>query len=476
MLISKLLAGAGMKTEIKDKDIKLITDDSRKCTDSSVFVCHRNARQYVNEALEKGVPLVIAEEKLCENCVVVTDTRKAYAELCSAYFDHSHRRLKLIAVTGTNGKTTVAAMLHTILRLSGKKCGMISTVEYDLCEAVFAGDRTTPDCFELHSYFDRLVRQGAEYCILEASSQGISQKRLWGLHFDTVIFTNLTEDHLDYHGTMENYLAAKKEIFSQTDCGIINLDDPYADEFIGACKGKVITYSSKNNEADFLAKCIKTDENGSDYALVTDYIIHRIKVGCPGEFNVMNSLAAVAAAYGKGISLEFCAHALRAFSGVRGRMELLDTGTDYKVIIDYAHTPDALSKVLLCLGNFPHNRIITVFGCGGERDAAKRPIMGETAARLSDILIITSDNPRGEDPQKIIDDILSGIKKPKKSVYIHENRRKAIEYALKTAGKNDIILLAGKGHERDQEIAGEKHAFDERKIVGEILSQEKSNP
>lgn len=476
MLISKLLASAGMKTEIKDKDIKLITDDSRKCTDNSIFVCHSNAGQYVHEALEKGASLVIAQEKLCENCVVVTDTRKAYAELCSAYFDHSHRRLKLIAVTGTNGKTTVAAMLHTILRLSGKKCGMISTVEYDLCEAAFAGDRTTPDCFELHSYFDRLVRQGAEYCILEASSQGISQKRLWGLHFDTVIFTNLTEDHLDYHGTMENYLAAKKEIFSQTDCGIINLDDAYADEFIGACKGKVITYSSKNNEADFLAKCIKTNENGSDYALVTDYIIHRIKVGCPGEFNVINSLAAVAAAYGKGISLEFCAHALRSFSGVRGRMELLDTGTDYKVIIDYAHTPDALSKVLLCLSNFPHNRIITVFGCGGERDAGKRPIMGETAARLSDVLIITSDNPRGEDPQKIIDDILSGIKKPKKSVYIHQNRRKAIEYALKTAGKNDIILLAGKGHERDQEIAGEKYAFDERKIVGEILSQEKSNP
>ena len=205
--------------------------------------------------------------------------------------------------------------------------------------------------------------------------------------------------------------------------------------------------------------------------MVADYQIHRIKLNVPGEFNIMNSLAAIAVARECNVSLEFCAYALKNFTGVKGRMELLDTKTDYKVIIDYAHTPDALKKVLLSLGSFPHSRIITVFGCGGERDKEKRALMGDIASQLSDILILTSDNPRGEEPMKIIDDILSGIEKNKKSVYIHENRRKAIEYALKISGKNDIILLAGKGHETYQLIWNEKIPMDERNIVREFLSK-----
>ena len=471
MLVSQLFSGADFSGEIKDKEIKNITDNSQNCCEGSVFVCHNSGEKYVEEALRKGAVLVVAEKKLCENCFVTEDTAAEYARLSSEFYGGRHRNLKLIAVTGTNGKTTTANMIYTILTLSGKKCGLMGTVRSNICGKERESSLSTPDPFEMHRMFSELYEWGAEYCIVEASSQGISEGRLAGLDFYLSVLTNVSRDHLDYHGTMENYVACKKSIFSLAEKAVINADDEYSVEFIGECKGKVITYSAEKNDADYIAKSIRLSENGSDYAVIADYVIHRIRLNVPGEFNIMNSLAAVAAARECNVSLEYCAYALKNFSGVSGRMEILDIPAEYKVIIDYAHTPDALKKVLLCLGSFPHERIITVFGCGGERDSEKRAIMGDVASQLSDILIITSDNPRGEDPVGIINDILSGIKKGKKALYIHENRRKAIEYALKIAGKNDIILLAGKGHETYQIIGGEKFPMDERQIVREILSK-----
>lgn len=471
MLISQLFASYDLKSEIKNKDIKLITDDSRRCCEGSVFVCHKSGKDYLNEALSKGADLVVAEEKICDNCVVVPDTRTAYAELCAAFFSYPHRNIKMIGVTGTNGKTTVANMIYSILTLSGKKCGLIGTVGNKICGEESGADFTTPDCFSLHKMLRELSEWGAEYCVIEASSQGLSQKRLHGIDFHIAVLTNIAEDHLDYHGTKENYVNAKKELFRHCDKAVINIDDEYKDEFIAASSGKVITYSMERNDAHFVAKCQNMNEEGSNYAVIADYLIHRIKINMPGTFNIMNSLAAVAVGYECNISLESCAHALRSFSGVKGRMEIVPTDTPYKVMIDYAHTPDSLKKVLLTLKNFPHSRIITVFGCGGDRDKTKRPVMGDIASQLSDIVIVTSDNPRNERPLDIIDDILSGIKGSKKTVYIHENRIKAIEYALKIAAKDDIILLAGKGHELTQKLEGEILPMDERQVVLKYLSK-----
>lgn len=471
MLVSQLFSGADISGEIKNKEIKNITDNSQNCCEGSVFVCHNSGERYVEEALRKGAVLVVAEKKLCENCIVTDDTAAEYADLCARFHGNRHKNLKLIAVTGTNGKTTTANMIYTILSLSGKKCGLIGTVKSNICGQERESRLSTPDPFEMHRMFSELYEWGAEYCIVEASSQGICEGRLSGLSFSLGVMTNISRDHLDYHGTMENYVAAKKSLFTLCEKAVINADDEYSKEFIAECKGKVITYSSDKNDADYIAKSIRLSQEGSDYAVIADYVIHRIKLSVPGEFNVMNSLAAVAAARQCNVSLEYCAYALKNFSGVSGRMEILDIPAEYKVIIDYAHTPDALKKVLLCLNSFPHGRIITVFGCGGERDREKRSMMGDIASQLSDVLVITSDNPRGEEPMKIIDDILSGIKKGKKTVYIHENRRKAIEYALKIASKNDIILLAGKGHETYQLIGEEMLPMNERDIVREILGK-----
>lgn len=471
MLVSQLFKDATFSREIKDKEVSNITDNSQNCREGSVYVCHKSGERYVEEALSKGAILVVSEEQLCENSYITKDTKKEYARLCAEFFSCRHKNIKLIAVTGTNGKTTTANMIYTILTLSGKKCGLIGSVKNNICGRETENHLTTPDPFEIHRMLSELYEWGGEYCVIEASSQGIAESRLYGLDFYISVLTNFSRDHLDYHSTMDNYLSCKKQIFKDCRKAVINIDDENKEEFIRECKGKVITYSIKSNEADYVAKSIRQNEEGSDYAVVADYQIHRIRLNVPGEFNVMNSLAAVAVARECNVSLEFCAYALKSFSGVKGRMEIVDTATDYKVIIDYAHTPDAIKKVLLSLGSFPHSRIITVLGCGGERDREKRSLMGDIASQLSDILIITSDNPRGENPMEIIDEILSGAEKNKKSIYIQENRRKAIEYALKIAVKNDIILLAGKGHETHQIIGGEEIPMDEREIVREILSE-----
>lgn len=471
MLVSQLFKDAALSREIKNKEVVNITDNSHNCCEGSIFVCHKSGERYAQEALSRGAILVVSEKQLCENSYVTENTKREYARLCSEFFADRHKNIKLIAVTGTNGKTTTANMIYTILSMSGKKCGLIGTVKSNICGKESNTSLTTPDPFEIHKMLNELYEWGGEYCVIEASSQGLAEDRLYGLEWYISVLTNFSHDHLDYHGTMENYLGAKKKVFEACTKAVINIDDESKEEFISATKGKVITYSLSKNEADYIAKSIRQNENGSDYAVVADYQIHRIRLNVPGEFNIMNSLAAVATARECDVSLEFCAYALKNFSGVKGRMEIVDIPTEYKVIIDYAHTPDALKKVLLSLNSFPHNRIISVLGCGGERDQEKRALMGDIATQLSDILVVTSDNPRGEDPLKIIDDMLFGAKKNKKSIYIQENRRKAIEYALKIAEKNDIILLAGKGHETYQIVGEEKIPMDEREIVREILSK-----
>lgn len=469
MLISQLLRALNIPYKGEDKDIKYITDDSRKCCENSIFICHRNGEDFVQDALSRGAVLVVSESEVCEGCVTVESTRKAYAILCSTFFGDCHKSLRLIGVTGTNGKTTTCFMIHNILTVAGKSCGIISTVKNNTCDGESVSERTTPDCFSLHEMLYKMHKAGAEFCVIEASSQGLSQERLYGLSFEFAVLTNLSADHLDYHKTPENYKKAKLKLFENANTCIVNYDDASRDDFLSVAKGKKLTYSLKDDSATYTAKCAEYKADETNYAFVGDSIIHRIKLKVPGSFNVANSLGAIAVCLEAGVSLFECAEGLRQFYAVKGRMEMLPLNREFTVIIDYAHTEDSLRQSLLFLKSIKKGRLITVFGCGGNRDREKRAKMGKIVGDLSDMVVVTSDNPRFEDPIQIINDILCGMKKSKKNLFIHENRKKAIEYALKRAGKNDIIFLAGKGHETSQEIGSEKLPFDEREIVREIL-------
>lgn len=469
MLISQLLKCLNLEFKGEDRDIKYITDNSQNCVSDCIFVCHNGAEKYIDEAIGKGAVLVVAGEKQNENCVKVEDTRKAYSLLCAEFFKNSHKKLKLIGVTGTNGKTTTASMIYHILSANGKKCGLVGTTGYLKCEGEEKSSLTTPDPFELHRLFSEMAKCSTEFCIIEASSQGLFQQRLYPLEFETAILTNITRDHLDYHGTMENYVSAKKELFKKAQRCIINRDDLYFNEISKDIEGELLSYSLKNDEASFTAKSLRFSEGSTDYIIVSEGLIHRLKLQLPGAYNVSNSMAAVVACLKAGISLDGIAAALKTFYGVKGRFEILPLDKDFKVIIDYAHTPDSLKQVLLSLSSFPKNRVITLFGCGGNRDEGKRAEMGSVAVSYSDVVILTEDNPRNEPPLDIIDDILKGMEGTRTPVYVFENRTKAIEYALKIAEKNDIILLAGKGHETYQVIGEKKFPYDERKIVAELL-------
>lgn len=469
MKLSKLLLAIDSKLPIADVDVNYITDDSRNCKPGCIFVAHENGKKFVSQALEQGAVFIISNEMVCENCVAVDNTRQTYTALCRAFFGYADKKLKLIAVTGTNGKTSVATMLYNLLQLAGFKTGLMGTICNKIGDKTIRSKLTTSDSFELHKMFNELVENSAQYCVLEASSQGLAQERLYGLNFEVAIFTNITVDHLDYHGSFENYLECKQMLFKNANVSIINSDDEYSDEFVKAAKDKVITYSVKNDLGDFTAKNVNFDNGQITYEIVNNFLIHRIKLNLQGDFFVYNSMATIIAALELGIGLPECASMIKTVNSIKGRFEMLPLNKPYQVIIDYAHTPDGLKQVLLSMKHFCRGRIITVFGCGGDRDKSKRAIMGDVASQLSDIVVVTSDNPRTEDPMTIINEVLEGCNKPKRQLYIHENRTEAIKFALKTAKENDVILLAGKGHEDYQILGTEKIHYDEREIVQNIL-------
>jgi UDP-N-acetylmuramoyl-L-alanyl-D-glutamate--2,6-diaminopimelate ligase len=338
-----------------------------------------------------------------------------------------------------------------------------------------AGDKeypaalTTPESFELHSLFNEMVNEGCEYCVMEVSSQALAQYRVEGLHFAAGIFTNLTQDHLDYHGSFENYAEAKSMLFTESDICILNLDDEHAMSMLRNTKGRMVTYSVNQDESDYTAKYIRYKNDGIEYELVTMGYVERVKVGIPGEFTVYNSMAAAVTLIELGFDFSQVLYALSLSEGVKGRIEVVPTDTDYTVIIDYAHSPDGLENIITSLRKIAKARIITVFGCGGDRDKTKRPIMGEIAAKLSDVIVVTSDNPRTEAPDMIIEDILVGVKGSKVKKIVEPDRTKAIKAALNEAETDDIVLLAGKGHETYQIFGTEKKHYDEREIVRELL-------
>ena len=462
------------KESLAKTEITGITCDSRQVKSGFAFICINGAKSdghdYAQKALENGAAVIVAERDLgISNQIVVPDTHAAYADMCAKWFGNPADSLKLLGVTGTNGKTSVTYMMKKILEKAGYKVGLIGTIQNMIGDEIIAAHNTTPNAYELNSLFALMKAKGCSYVIMEVSSHALDQSRVYRLDFEAAMFTNLTQDHLDYHITMENYLAAKKKLFSMCKTAIVNSDDPYSAELIKGLDCKVVTYSL-GDSSTYSAKGVNYRPASVDYEFVSDSEIGHIKVNTGGRFTVYNSLCTAACAVEIGIPLSTVASALSELQGVKGRAEVVPTGRDFTVIIDYAHTPDGLKNILSTFRECKKNRLIAVFGCGGDRDKTKRPIMGNIAAHFSDYAIVTSDNPRTENPSAIIKDILEGMKGAAIPVKVIENRIEAIKFAVSIAQKDDIIVLAGKGHETYQILNTGTIHLDEREVVSEALA------
>lgn len=479
MRLSKLLQKITQKIPETDPEITFITDDSRKVRPGCAFVCirgkHFDGHTAAETAVASGAAAVVAETDTGLSCqALVPDTRAAYALMCEAFFENPAEKLRLTGITGTNGKTTSAFLLKEILDFAGYRTGLIGTVQNMVRDEVFPAQLTTPDPYELNALFDRMVKAGCTHCVMEVSSQALAQQRVAGLRFETALFTNLTQDHLDYHGSFEQYLAAKRKLFGQAERAVVNLDDPSAPAMTDGTGCAVTTFSVSRDDADFTAKNVHDLPACVEYELVGSGVIGRVHLGIPGHFSVYNSMGALLCALQAGVPFQQALDALRAAKGVKGRIEVVPTETDYTVIIDYAHSPDGLENILSSLREIARGRIICVFGCGGDRDRTKRPKMGEVAARLADVAVVTSDNPRSEDPAKIVEDVLAGMQGASIPVYAEVDRTQAIRLALELARRDDFVLLAGKGHETYQVLKNGNIHFDEREKVAQILRENRN--
>jgi UDP-N-acetylmuramoyl-L-alanyl-D-glutamate--2,6-diaminopimelate ligase len=465
------------KEGLNNTEITGVTDNTKEFEPGNIFVCIKGANfdghTAAKEMLEKGAAAVITERDLgLENQLIVPNSRKYFAKLASAYHRNPAKKLRLIAVTGTNGKSTVIALIKHILEKQGYKVGSIGTVNYDTAGKTYEAHLTVPRQFELYRLLRETAENGADYCVVEASSQALAQDRFADELFDCAVFTNLTQDHLDWHKTMENYYLAKRSLFDMTKSAVVCIDGKYGEKLVKYIKAEhnmpLITYSAKDF-ADNYAVNIKAAGIGNSYWLSSakEEKSFPVKLALPGLFNVANSIAAVGACTSVGVKLDDAVGALSDFKGVRGRSEVIYNG-DFTVICDYAHTEDALIKFLSSIRSiadsaFQGSRLICVFGAPGERDKAKRPLMGEAAARHADYIIVTSDNPRFEAEDEIIEQVCKGIKSTPYETFT--DRKEAIEAAMKIAEKGDVIALCGKGHETYQVIGDKYLPFDEREIV-----------
>lgn len=464
-------------------EINKICYDSRKAEKDCVFVCivgfETDGHKYIKKAIESGAVAVVVQEgsvlpQIPENITVVTscDTRKMLAKMSANFFDNPQEKLKIIGVTGTNGKTTVTTLVKSVLEFEKKSVGLIGTNANLINDKVLPAERTTPESYELYELLNQMVEENVEYVIMEVSSHSLELARVYGIEFLVGAFTNLTQDHLDFHKTMENYKNAKKKLFDVSKNAVINLDDDAGIEYAKGVSVPLISCSI-DSDSTLKASDIKISARGVIFDLIYEGKIHKVRLGIPGKFSVYNALTALGCVIGAGVTVERAIEALTFAKGVMGRCETVYTNTDYTVIIDYAHTPDGLENIISTVREFCEGRVITLFGCGGDRDSTKRPVMGRVAAELSDYCIITSDNPRTEEPSKIIEDIMVGVNETECPHIVIENRREAIGYALRFARRGDCIILAGKGHETYQIIGKTKNHFDEREIISEFLCETK---
>ncbi len=472
MNLYTLMKEAGISCDLADCEITGVTEHIENVTNGSIFVAVRgksfNGNSFISQAFQKGAVCVISDESNDNPLVIKTDdARASLAMLCSAFYFHPERKLKMVGITGTNGKTTVCEYISYILGAAGKKCGVIGTLGVRNGEYFAETGYTTPSPETLYKELDGFVKSDCEYCVMEVSSQALEQKRVAPVTFQLSVFTNIGTDHLDRHGNFENYLSAKASLFSQTEKALLNADDINADIMAEKCKGTVYTFSAKDRFADFSAKDIRYGKNGFSYIFFDKKNIIPVLSDGTGEFSVYNTLAAFSAAEILGVTPSVFPEIAKNLPRVKGRMEKIEKD-GVTVYIDFAHTPEALQAVLSALRADSVNRLICVFGCGGNRDKSKRPLMGEIVSRYCDTVIITSDNPRGENPREIADDIIRGIKS-KKNVITENDRRCAIEIALSKAKNGDTVLVAGKGHEEYQLIGDKKYSFSDEMTVKNIL-------
>ncbi len=482
MKLKDLLRGIAVLETTADLELEIgaVAYDSRKVTPGSLFVAvsgfASDGNRFIPMAMEKGASAVVTAKKPEGDIpyIIVENDRLALALIGCNYYGRPAESLKLIGVTGTNGKTSVTWLLKQVLeQVDCCKAGLIGTMENRIGEQVIPTERTTPESFELQGLFAQMRDAGCKYAIMEVSSHAIALHRVGGVHFDVAAFTNLTEDHLDFHKTMEHYCDTKAELFARCDAAVLNRDDSWFDRISAKADCPIVTTSAKG-EAVLQARDVHLLSDGISMNVLSDGEEIPVKLPIPGRFTVYNVLTVLGIVKALGIDLNQAAAALANVQGVKGRIEVVPTpGKDYTVLIDYAHTPDGLENVLRSVRDFCKGRLIAVFGCGGDRDPIKRPIMGRIGVELSDLAIITSDNPRTEDPEAIIRDIVAGVDPAMGNYEIIVNRRKAITFAMDIGEKDDIIILAGKGHETYQEICGVKHHLDEREEVAAYLMEKR---
>jgi len=466
----------------KNIDIKNISYDSRQIKENGLFIAidgfKTDGHEYINEAISNGALVIIIENDI-ENYfddivyVKVKDSREAMAYISAEFYEYPQKDLKLIGVTGTNGKTTTTNLIKSILENKGYKTGLIGTIGNYINKEELDSSRTTPNSLELNKLFYQMKNKGIEYVVMEVSSHAIDLKRIFNLEFDVAVFTNISQDHLDYHKTLENYINVKSKLFTQVKengYSIINIDDNFSNKIIESTKSNVVTYSL-NKKSDFQAKNINLKTSGVSFKLNNFEKI--INLNITGKFNIYNALAAIAVASVLKIDYNTIKEGLEKVEGISGRFELIKESQNYTVIVDYAHTADGMKNVLKTIKELAENDIIIVFGCGGDRDKEKRPEMGKIATEYGDFVFITTDNPRSEKPESIINDIEKGLEKNKEKYRIIVERKKAIYKAIEMANKNDIVVIFGKGHETYQVFKNKTIHFDDREVAREAIRSKK---
>ena len=489
-LLSQLLASIDTEAVIGRTDIEIqdVSYDSRTVTAGTLFICLDGARvdghAYAQKAAEAGAVAIVAQKdiEVAEGITVirVTDTRAAMQAIVPSFFDYPSRKLRMIGVTGTNGKTTSTYVLRSILQKAGYRVGVIGTIQIMIEDEIIPINNTTPDVIDLQKILVRMVEANIDYVIMEVSSHALVLNRVAGCDFNVAMFTNLTQDHLDFHKTLEQYALAKADLFARVaspmNCkpnraAVVNLDDEASKTMLAAAKGvKTITYGI-NSDADVRATDITVTGTGTSFKVTGAYGEHDLKLRITGIFNVYNVLGTICAALSENIEWNTIIASLESFTSVAGRFELIDGGQSFPIIVDYAHTPDGLENILKTAKEFTKGRIIVVFGCGGDRDRTKRPIMGRIAAELGDVVIATSDNPRTEDPARILDDVEAGILEVLDDNTQYEkiaDRRAAIERAITMAEADDVVMIAGKGHETYQILNTGTIHFDDREVAREV--------
>ena len=478
MKLQELLKGVAVLSRTADGEAEIgeVRYDSRavgKVELLGAIRCYAtDGHKYIEKALEQGAAAVVCEEAPeGAPAVVVENSRKALAEIAANRYGHPADSMVMLGVTGTNGKPTTPYLVKHMLEDAGHKVGLIGTNQNLIGSEVIETERTTPESYELHALFARMRDAGCTHVIMEVSSHSLVLDRVHGIRFAVGAFTNLTQDHLDFHKTMENYRQAKAILFTVSDRGVINLDDAAADKMLADAKCPCLTYSCGNEKAGLCATNLQLHADGVEFDARYNGETAHVRLPIPGHFSVENALNALGMVLSLGMPLADAAKSMATATGVKGRVEVVPTDTDYTVLIDYAHTPDGLKNILSTVCGFADARVLVVFGCGGDRDRTKRAEMGRIAARLADEVIVTSDNPRPEDPYAILHEILAGMADSATSIAVLESRREAIAYALDHARTGDVVVLAGKGHETYQVVGAETLPLDERQVVREQLSQ-----